>query len=453
MRIKIFWVIGFLCFFPGINRSEEPDTLSFTLQQAMSYASQHAFQKISSDFDVASARKKIWETFATGLPQVDLNGRYNHSIDVPVSLLPAEIIPEDMRPPGTGPGDKVPISFSTAYDANYSVSVSQMLLDGSWFVGIQAARVFLEMAHQQAEKTEIEIRDGVARAYFLVLAARKNLTAFEENLKVNESILAETRALYENGFRESMDVSQIGLMVRDAQKKILEGTRNEEVALAVLRFSMGLKEDQPLLLGDALGELTSSAIVGNETLGNRVLDDHVDYRMALTNEEVQNLQLKNLKVQYLPKLEAFYTFQKTGYNDQWNLFDQEWYKAQFIGVSLTMPIFSSGMRQAQVKQQNLALQKSQNEREMTARNLKTQYLTALTEFNSAIDQYELTRESQELALDIYEKTRVKFKNGIVGSFELTQQQGQYIQAQINHVQTALALMNARINYLKAVGEL
>jgi hypothetical protein len=82
---------------------------------------------------VASAKKKIWETIASGLPQVDFSAQYNHSIDVPVSLLPAEIIPEDMRPPGIDAGDKVPVSFGTAYDGSYSSSVSEIIFAGSYF--------------------------------------------------------------------------------------------------------------------------------------------------------------------------------------------------------------------------------------------------------------------------------------------------------------------------------
>ncbi len=453
MKVMFCWILCLWSFIPVMIGAVEPDTLTFSLEEAMNYASKNAFQKISSEFDMESAQKKIWETIAGGLPQVDLTGGYNHSIDKSITLWPAELIPEDMRPPGIGPGDKIPISFSTAYDANYSVSVSQMVFDGSWFVGLQAAKVFLDITNQQAERTEIEIRAAVAKAYFLVLSARENLKAFKDILIVNEVTLRETKALYQNGFRESLDVSQIELMVRDAQKNIVKEKRNEIVAFAVLRFSMGLGEDQPLQLSDELSHLTSSAILGETNGGLWNMNEHVDYRIALSNQEAEKLQLKNVKVQYLPKLNAFYTFQKTGYAEEWNLFNQQWYKAQIIGLSLTMPIFSSGMRHAQVKQQELAFQKSRNEREMTARDIRTQHLTALAEFNSAIDQFELTRESEALALDVYEKTRVKFKNGITGSFELTQQQGQYIQAQIDHVQTALALMNAKIDYLKAVGEL
>ena len=429
------------------------DTLYFSVDEAMDYAAVHAYQKISSDYDVASARKKIWETIASGLPQVDFSAQYNHSIDVPVSLLPAEIIPEDMRPPGVESGDKVPVSFSTAYDGNYSFSVSQMIFNGSYFVGLQATQVFLDLTRHQATKTEIEIREAAAKACFLVLSARENLRAFEENLEVNKSLLKETEALFQNGFRESLDVSQLKLMVREAEKQIIAVKRNQEVAMAVLRFTLGLEENQPVVLTNEVLSLSGEAVSGKAKENGWSPEDHIDYKIAQTDVESQKLQLKNLRAGYLPKVNAFYTYQKTGYGDEWNIFGDEWYKAQFVGLSVSVPIFSSGMRHAQAQQQKLAWQKSKNVRNQTIQNIKTTGLTALTDYNSAIDQYEIAVESKELAKDIYDKTRTKFINGMSGSFELTQQQGQYIQAQISHIQAALAVLNSRIDYMKATGKL
>ncbi|MFW6352018.1 MAG: TolC family protein, partial [Bacteroidota bacterium] len=360
----LFWVIFF---WPVTNivSAQSRDTLSLSLEQAMEYGSVHAYQKISSEYDVASAKKKIWETIASGLPQVDFSAQYNHSIDVPVSLLPAEIIPEDMRPPGIGSGDKVPVSFGTAYDGSYSFSVSQMIFNGSYFVGLQATQVFLDLTRHQATKTEIEIRDAVAKAYFLVLSARENLEAFKENLTVNKNLLKETEALYENGFRESLDVSQLKLMVREAEKQIVEIKRNEEVAMSVLRFSLGMEEQQEIKLTEDLLSLSENAISGEARKSGWSPEEHIDYKVANTNVESEKLQLRNIRAKYLPQVNAFYTYQKTGYGDDYDIFGDEWYKSQFVGLSLSMPIFSSGMRHAQAQQQKLTWEKSKNIRKQT----------------------------------------------------------------------------------------
>lgn len=451
LSVKVVWSFLFCCFF--ISARAQQHNASFTLEQALTYASEHAYQKINSDFDVAAARKKIWETIASGLPQVDFSSRYNHSLDLTKSLLPIEFFPEDSWPAGGQPGDKIAVSFGSAYDANYGIGVSQLIFDGSYFVGIQATRVFLDYTRQQQQKTEIEIRNTVAQAYFLVLSARENSLAFEENLKVNEALLTETKAMYESGFVESLDVSQVELMVNDARKRLMEVHRNEEVALEVLKFAMGLPATDTPVLTDSLSLLTDRILAGGITESPLKLDALVDYQLAQTNVETQRLLFKNEWVQYLPKISAFYDYQKTGYDDEWNLFDEQWYKAQFIGLQMSIPIFSSGMRHSKVQQQKLNWLKSQNEKEMMQRSLENDFLVAQATLKSSYDQFVYSQSSRTLARDIYEKTRVKFGHGIATSSELSQQQGQYIQAQMAYVQAAVNLMNAHVAMLKATGQL
>lgn len=448
---KIGLLFLFTCSIVTIQAQESNP--SFSLEQALEYASENAYQKVSSNYEVISARKKIWETIASGLPQVDFTGRYNHSLDLTKSLLPIEFFPEEDWPDGAKSGDKIPVSFGTAYDANYGLGVTQLIFDGSYFVGVQATKVFLAYTEQQQRKTEVDIRNAVAQAYFLVLSARENSKAFEENLNVNESLLAETKAMYQGGFVESLDVSQVNLLVNDAKKRLMEVRRSEEVAMAVLKFTMGLEVESIPVLTDSLSFLTQRILAAGIPEAEMKVDVLVDFQLAQTNVETQRLLLKNERVQYLPKISAFYNYQKSGYSDEWNLFNQEWYKAQFVGLQMSLPIFSSGMRHSKVQQQKLNWLKSQNEKEMTIRSLQNDYLVAITNMKSGYDQYVYSQENRDLARDIFEKTRIKFSHGIASSNELSQQQGQYIQAQMGYVQSAVNLMNAHVALLKATGQL
>jgi outer membrane protein TolC len=426
---------------------------SFTLEQALEYASEHGYTNISSNYDVEAAQKKIWETVASGLPQVDFSGKYNHSIEPLKSLFPAKYLPPENRPEGVQEGDFVAAAFGTAYDASYTFGVTQLIFDGSYFVGIQATKVFVELTEQRRRKTEIELRSQVAQAYFLVLSARENKVAFEELLQNNEDILRETKAMHETGFVEALDVSQIELLVNDTRQRMKEVERNETVALAVLKYALGMKSEEQLELSDSLSYL-SERILGTG-LPQPVLnqENHVDYQLAAVNEESQKLLLKNEQVQYLPKINAFYNFQKVGYSDEWNVFDEDWYQAQFIGVQVAIPIFSSGMRNAKVQQQKINWLKSQNEKNMAIHELDNKFYTAMADMKNSHEQYLYSIQNRELALDILDKTRIKFSHGVASSSEFTQQQGQYIQAQLSYVQSAVNLMNAHISLLKATGDL
>jgi outer membrane protein TolC len=142
-----------------------------------------------------------------------------------------------------------------------------------------------------------------------------------------------------------------------------------------------------------------------------------------------------------------------GYSDEWNVFEDDWYKTQYIGLQMSLPIFSSGMRHARVQQRKIDFLKSQTEKEMAVHQLNNSYLTAQADMKNNNDQYLYSIQNKNLALDILDKTRTKFSQGVVSSSEFAQQQSQYIQAQLNYVQSAVNLMNAHIALLKASGQL
>jgi outer membrane protein TolC len=173
--LRMGWLLGFVVLMGSCNSVVAQELKhSLSLEQALEYASEHGYTNISSNYDVEAAQKKIWETVATGLPQVDFSGRYNHSMDLTQSLLPVDFLPEENWPAGAQSGDKIAVAFGTAYDASYTVGVTQLIFDGSYFLGIQATRVFLELTEQSRRKTEIELLSKVAQAYFLVLSAQEN---------------------------------------------------------------------------------------------------------------------------------------------------------------------------------------------------------------------------------------------------------------------------------------
>src|SRR5450759_3351625 len=64
-----------------IVRAQEPVKLS--LQDALKMALQNNTNILNSDLDLKIAQKKVWETLATGLPQINAKGSYQHIFKVP----------------------------------------------------------------------------------------------------------------------------------------------------------------------------------------------------------------------------------------------------------------------------------------------------------------------------------------------------------------------------------
>lgn len=425
------------------SKAQDNDTLSFSLQQALDYATEHAFMSKSASYDIEAAEKKVWEYLAIGLPQVDVSGQLTNNLKIQENFIKMEVPDEEPM--------YMKVQFGQQYNWNLSGNVNQLLFDGSYILGVRASQVYVDLSKKQKTKTQIDVREAVAQAYYIALVSLKNLETFRRNLAVNEQTLKETDAYYKNGFREMTDVDQLRLMVNNSKNLVLEAERQLLVAEAVLKYSMGLSIDQAIALSDNIDVLLTPVEAIQEVRIDFDVRSHIDYSLMETQEEAQKLILKNEKAAYLPKLNAFYNYGYFEFGDSFK--DMNNSNSSMLGVSLNLPIFSSGMRRSKVQQEKINYLKLKNDMNMLEEGLKQELLVAQSNFKNAQESYLYDKEGEEIAFRIYDRTRVKFGSGLASSTELSQNEGQYIQSQISFIQSTLNLLDTHIKYLKAINRL
>lgn len=110
---------------------------SFTLEEAIDFALENSYEAINARRDVAKALKRKWETTADGLPQINGTVDYTNQLKQPVTLIPGEVA-------GGEPGTFVPVVFGTQQQMQLTATLTQLIFDGSYLVGLEAAKSFLQ---------------------------------------------------------------------------------------------------------------------------------------------------------------------------------------------------------------------------------------------------------------------------------------------------------------------
>ena len=431
---KLLLLPLFLCL--NLHGYGQSDTLEVTLNQAMAYATEFGYQSINAEHDIEIARKKVNETLAIGLPQIAANGSFNKN------LLIQEIVAQ------IG-GETQRFKMGTDYSSSIGGRVDQVLFDGSYLVGLQASKVYVQLSENAKEKTDIELKQAVAEVYFLASIAEENIRDFKKSMETNEQTYEETKLYFENGLKEDTEVDQIKLMVNDSRRLYLEAKRQQTVTMAILKFTMGYDIDKPLKVSDNINELLS--IIPLNPSSNNDLHSHIDYRSLLTQTDIQRLDVKNQKAQAMPRLSAFASYDYTMLGD--DLSDLISTDGAAIGLTLSVPIFSSGQRSAQLKQKKIALTKLNVEKQMLEQSLERDLLVANTNLANSKEQYDNAEEALEIATRIYDKALLKFKNGLASSLELSQNENNMRDAIITFRSTATSYFNMYLNYQKATAQL
>ncbi len=130
---------------------------------------------------------------------------------------------------------------------------------------------------------------------------------------------------------------------------------------------------------------------------------NIDYQLATTNFQISEKLMKLEKAEYLPRLSGFYNFTKSAYGNNANLFssNNEWYPSSLVGFQLTMSIFNSGQKKSKVKQAKIELEKADIDRKLTELTLQKDYLTALTQLETANESFLNDKENRSLPEKIY----------------------------------------------------
>ena len=195
-------VLTLLLLLSLVHAQEKKQTYSFSLQQAIDHALQHNYSAINASRDIEAAKKKKWETTTMGLPQINAGLDYQNNFELQKSLIPAQFF-------GGNPGEFMEVAFGTKHNMNAHATLSQLIFDGSYLVGLQSARTYLKISENAKIKTNQELREIVINAYGNVLLADESITILGKNKTILEKTLNDTREIYKNGLIEEENVEQL----------------------------------------------------------------------------------------------------------------------------------------------------------------------------------------------------------------------------------------------------
>lgn len=411
---------------------------SYTLDEAITYALEHNYSAINAERDIIDAQKQKWETIATGLPQISGAISYQNQLKQPVSLIPAEFF-------GGEPGTFQPITFGQPQQANATATLKQQIFDGSYIVGVQATKAFLDYSQNYKEKTEQEVIRAVVEAYGNVLLSIESTEILEQNKTSLEKNLFETQKLYENGLGDEESVEQLQITLSSIENLLKNSIRLKKITLQILNLSMGLPLDENTILKEDLDDLTQKQIDLTLMDSDFVIENNVDYKLVYNLNEQRYFEHKLARSRALPTLNAFVNYGSSAFSDNFDFLsgDIEWYDSSVLGFDLNIPIFSSLKRSASTQRAKIALEKAKTELTETEERIRLQLEQAKSNYILAIEEYETSKQNLGLAERIERKNEVKYQEGLATSFELNQAQRQLYTAQNNYLQSMVDVINRK----------
>ena len=440
MNKKIAFILSFMTILNSLYAQQK-----LTLLQAQDYAIKNANSVTQSRYDEELAKIQVDQVLAVGLPQLSGSVQFQNFLNLPTSIIPGAIF--------GAPGQDVKVQFGVPYQMTAGLTGSQLLFDGSWFIGMQASKEYTQLAALKTKKSEFEIKHQVAQSYFLAVIAQETIQLYEEGKKLIAQSLQETKALFKEGFVEEQSIDQLQLALNEWESRIIIAQANASLTLDLLKFNMGMPLNTEVELQDNTNSLTSEASTALLE-AKFVIENNFDVQLINKAMSLQGLNIKSKKAALLPNLAGFYNLQTQALRREFDFADtkKQWFPVQLWGVQMNVPILSGGGRYKSIKRAEVELAQLNANSNMAKQGAQLAYKNAQTSYLTALKSVENAKASMELSNKIFTKTNLKFKEGIGTSFELTQVNNQVLQAQGAYVQSLLQMLNAKDQLQKALNQ-
>ena len=410
---------------------------SFSLQQALDYAMENNYDVMKSEKDIEIAKKRVTESTAMGLPQINASIDYKDNFAQPTMIMPPEFSPD---------GKPVEIQFGTKYDAALGANLNQLVFSGEYLVGLKASKKYLETTNVDFFKNKVAVKQQVANSYYAVLTTEKGLEIIDTTLSVTKGLAEETRQIYEVGFSEDLDVDQMDLLVSDLEASRLYFESQLKITHAFLKFYLGLGSQDSLVLTDDLEGLLTAQESSSILLQEFNVNINPDYYSLLKQKEFQSLQIDLEKSTFMPTLNANINYRTQAQRDVWNFFvfdeDHKWYNSSTLGISMKIPIFSSGMRSAKLKQARLVVEQMEIMEDQLENQLTLQFTNFRTEYLNSYKVYVNKDKNRKIAEKIYLKTTEKYKQGMASSLDILNTHNQFLNAERDYLTASQAFLQA-----------
>ena len=414
----------------------QAQTKKWTLEECVDYAIKNNISIKQSELDAKSAAIEKSTAIGGFLPSLNINGSHSWNIGLNQNIT-------------TGLLENQTTQF-TAAGLNSNIDVYNGMQNQN---RLRRANLSIIATKYQLSKMKDDISLNIANAFLQILFNKENLKVQKEQLANNEKQLQRSQELVNAGVVPRGDLLDIKATVASNNQAIV----NAQNALLISKLSLAqllqLENFQDFDIVDVNYPVTESATLLQTpaAIYAKAKEERVELKIAKTNLEIAERDVKIAKGAYQPSIQGFYSLStRAGYADR-VVFDQsgnpsfqppysvlkqfDLNKGHSFGLQMNIPVLNGFATKNNVARSKTALDRSKIAFSQQELDLERNIYTAFTDAKGAMKAYESAIITLEARQEAYNYAKEKFAVGMLNAFELNQSQSLFVNAQSEVVRT------------------
>lgn len=411
------------------DSAETPVVIS--LEQALKIALSENIAVKVADKEIERTKYAKKGTYASLFPQIDATGSYQRTIKKQVMYMDFDMSSfgggsaagsgsTGSGTAGTGEGSGTGSGSTASSSKNNGglevgrwntwsagVSASMPVVNAQLWKSIKISGMDVELAVEKARASRLDMVSQVKNAYYAVLFSKEAFNVYKEVYENAMTNYAETEKKYNVQKATDLDMARAKTNVANAIPNVYNAESSIILALWQLKAVMGIDLEMNIDVEGAIEDY-SEYMTSDVTKADSI---SLDRNSTMKQLEIQANELaQSIKAQqyaYIPTLALAFNYSYNAMTNDFNFKEYRWTPYSYVGVSLSIPIFSGGKRLNQVRQARNSYEQMRLQMTSTERNLKISIRQSLNTMETNVKSYDAAKDavaSAEKAYSIAEKS-------------------------------------------------
>lgn len=385
-----------------------------------------------SDLEVKKVDYAKKETLSAVFPSIDFTGAYQRSIEL-----------QTIRMDLGGQSQSIKMGSDNTWNLGFSATLP--LIAPSLWKAIDISDTQILASLEDARASRLNLVNEVNKAYYSLMLAVASKKVIQQNYDVALFNAEIYKKQFENGTASEYDVLRSSVQVKNIEPDLLQADIALKQCQLQLKVLMGISADMEIMPDIELNEL-SDEMWEYQSAGDISLQDNTSLRSLEIQRNILSKNVTLKKFAWIPTLGASYNLSWTSLSNGSPFRNQQFNPYSYVGLALSVPIFSGGSKLYGLKQAQVQLKEIDLQKDYLVNTLNMQVELAIDNINREAAQISTNKESMAQAKKAYEIMQKSFEIGAASYLELRD-------AELANTSAQLVYLQAIYNYLVSSSEL
>lgn len=415
-----------------------PDT-SLTIDQCISYALKNQPTINQALINVAITRATNAINTSGWLPQVGVSGNLNHYLTLPTNFI---------KNSSTGVIAEQKTGVINTF--NPLGSVTQTLFNPSLLYAAKSAPLYVKQSQQFTDSAKIDAIAAVSKSFYSLLLTLEQINVLKEDTARLAKTVSDTYHQYIGGIVDETDYDQALITLNNSKAQLKQAAENVAPQYALLKQVMGFSPARQFNV--VYDTLRMKSDANFDTTAQLQFEKRIEFQALQTSKKLQTQLIGYYRKAWLPTVGAFFDYDYAMQsNGSFGSMFQHAYPYSYLGLSLSLPIFTGFARTNNIRRANLQYQLLDWQEVGLKSDIYSEYTSALATYKSNLYNVSSTQDNTALAKKVFDIVTLQYQQGTVPYLNVITAESNLITSELGYQNALFQLLSSKIDLERAMG--